>query len=65
VDYCLDRDSSDFTMVPAVMHGAAANAPIWFAEEGTTANTLRFVSMSTVPGSTPTFTDYAPIPVAA
>jgi hypothetical protein len=65
VDYRLDLDSSDFTMVPAVMHGAAANAPIWFVEEGTSANTLRFVSMSTVPGSTPTFTGYPQIPVAA
>jgi fibronectin type 3 domain-containing protein len=65
VDHRLYRNSLDFTMVPAVMHGAAANAPMVFVEEGASANTLRFVSMSTVPGTTPSFTSDTTLAVAA
>src|SRR5919108_577976 len=54
----LDRDPVDFTLMPAVMHGANSGDPMWFFVESGDAlgSELRVVKMTDVLGS-PTFTD--------
>jgi hypothetical protein len=51
--------SVHFTMVPAVMHGAASTDPMYFVEEGNTlfSTTLRVVKMTNVLTDSPTYAD--------
>jgi hypothetical protein len=54
----LDRDPVDFTLMPAVMHGANSGAPLWFVVESGDAlgSDIRVVKMTDVLGS-PTFSE--------
>jgi hypothetical protein len=53
----LDRDPVDFTLMPAVMHGAESGDPMWFVvESGDAGSEIRVVKMTDVL-DTPTFTD--------
>jgi hypothetical protein len=64
--FSTDRTSNDYTLVPATMHGAAAGAPMYFAEENSYEDgaNLRVVSATKLLSPSPAFTDTV-IPVAA
>jgi subtilisin-like proprotein convertase family protein len=50
--------TSDFTLTPAIMHGAASGGPMYFVEganEGGQGNTINVVTMNNVLSSTPQF----------
>jgi hypothetical protein len=48
--------STNFTLVPVVMHGSSLGDPMWFLES-VFFNQIRVVKMTNVLSSTPTFTD--------
>ncbi|HEV8720081.1 MAG TPA: hypothetical protein VGW77_05525 [Candidatus Binatia bacterium] len=54
----LDRDPDDFTLMPAVMHGAESGDPMWFVIESADAfgSEIRVVKMTDVLGS-PSFSE--------
>jgi hypothetical protein len=57
--YRVDRRlPQDFSLAPAVTHGAAPGAPLWFVEENDGRSSLRFVRMTNLLSPTPTFTDF-------
>jgi hypothetical protein len=63
--YHVDRGlPEDFSLAPAVTHGAAPGAPMWLVEENGDRSHLRFVRMSNVLGNAPAFSDFV-VPVPA
>jgi len=53
--YQADR-TGHFSMIPAVMHGAAAGGPMWFVETAGS-NQMRVVKMTNLFSNAPTFSD--------
>ena len=60
----VDRDDSNFTMVPAVMHDAVAGDPMWLLAADAAANRIRVTRMDDVLSASPVFAE-ANIVVAA
>jgi hypothetical protein len=55
-----DRNSDNFTMVPAIMHDSSPGDPMWFVEESNDflGSKVRLVKMTNVLFSSPSFVEY-------